>query len=176
MGSELAAGRSGRSQQPKMWLQRKLYKAFALDAVDDVLHAYLVRQGSYRTRLGGLESELLLSCRSFELTEGKYQATLVAVSKKSLVDHLDDIGCRLGRILVDRGEYPRSADPHQEHGVGLEHPLQEMSQVSRVYSNVEETELMIEESDYQDMKTIGAKDAPEVDFLDLSSWQQSCRH
>ena len=51
MGSELAAGRSGRSQQPKMWLQRKLYKAFALDAVEDVLHAYLVRQGSYGTRL-----------------------------------------------------------------------------------------------------------------------------
>ena len=48
--------------------------------------------------------------------------------------------------------------------------------MSRVYSNVEETELMIEESDYQDMKTIGAKDAPEVDFLDLSSWQQGCRH
>ena len=123
-----------------------------------------------------MESEPLLSCRSFELTEGKYQATLVAVSKKSLVDHLDDIGCRLGRILAGRGEYPRSVDPHQEHGVGLEYPLQEMSQVSRVYNNVEETELMIEESDYQDMKTIGAKDAPEVDFLDLSSWQQSCRH
>ena len=41
-----AAGRCERSQQPKGRLQRKLYKAFVLDAVEDVLHAHLVRQGS----------------------------------------------------------------------------------------------------------------------------------
>lgn len=90
-------GRSERSQQPKRGLQRKLHKAYALDAVEDVLEAYLVSQGSYRTRLKCLESELLLLCRSFELIGEKYQATLVAVNIMRLADHLDDGGCRLAR-------------------------------------------------------------------------------
>ena len=47
--------------------------------------------------------------------------------------------------------------------------------MSGVYGNVEKAMLMVEEGDYQNMMTIGAKDAPEVHFLDLLRGQQSCR-